>query len=283
MVGNYSYPFAAIVGQEQVKRGVLMAIVNPKAGGLLIGGVKGTAKTTIVRGVNEISRNKKRIDLPLNATEDMLFGTIDIEYAIQKGERKFSPGILARANENILYIDEINLLRGELLAAILEINLSGVNIVEREGIHFQHQTHYTVIGTMNLEEGTLSPQLLDRFGMYAEAVNEKTIDNRVLISKRLLEFERNNQLFQSKYQEEMQRLTLQVIKAQELLGTIKVSEAIICLAAQMCAKAFCVTNRVCGIGPSTASTNNNTLSTMDKIRSTSPPKSACPGVSTILI
>ena len=104
MVGQYSYPFAAIVGQEQVKRGVLMAIVNPKAGGLLIGGAKGTAKSTIVRGVSEIINNKKRIDLPLNATEDMLFGTIDIEYAIQKGERKFSPGILARANENILYI-----------------------------------------------------------------------------------------------------------------------------------------------------------------------------------
>ena len=243
MVGKYSYPFAAIVGQAQVKRGLLIAITNPKAGGLLIGGAKGTAKSTIVRGINEISRTKKRIDLPLNATEDMLFGTIDIEYAIQKGERRFSPGILARANENILYIDEINLLRSELLTAILDINTAGVNIVEREGIHFEHPARYTVIGTMNPEEGTLSPQILDRFGMYAEAVNEKEVSNRVVISKRLLEFERNIQLFQAQYQEDMKIITMQVIKAQEILGKIEVSEAMIYLAAQMCAQAFCAGHR----------------------------------------
>ena len=243
MTETYGYPFAAIVGQEQVKRGLLAAIINPKAGGLLIGGPKGTAKSTMVRGVNDITGNKKLVDLPLNTTEDMLFGTIDIEYALQKGERKFSPGILARANENILYIDEVNLLRTELLAAILDINTAGVNIVEREGVHCQHPACYTVIGTMNPEEGTLSPPLLDRFGMYAEAVNEKAVSNRVATSKRLLEFEKNTRLFREQYREEMKKITMQVLKAQKILGRIAVSEAMIHLAAQMCAKAFCAGHR----------------------------------------
>ena len=127
MMLHATYPFTAVVGQEQAKRALLIALVNPYAGGLLIGGRKGTAKTTLVRATQELLAPRKIIDLPLNVTEDMLFGSIDIEYAVSKGERRFLPGILGRANDNVLYIDEANLLRQELLTAVLDANSDGFN------------------------------------------------------------------------------------------------------------------------------------------------------------
>ena len=132
------FPFVAFVGQEMLKRGLEIALVNPKAGGILLGGPKGTAKSSIVRACGELCGPRTIVEVPLNATEDMLFGSIDIEYAVNMGERKFLPGILSRANDNILYIDEVNLLRTELLTAILDANSSGVNLVERDGISFSH-------------------------------------------------------------------------------------------------------------------------------------------------
>ena len=152
---NSLYPFTAVVGQEQAKKALLIALVNPKAGGLLIGGRKGTAKSVLARSTKELIGSKQFIDLPLNVTEDMLFGSIDIEYAVSKGRKRFAPGILARANENILYIDEVNLLRQELLLAVLDANAAGINQVERDGISFTHPVHLTVLATMNPEEGVL--------------------------------------------------------------------------------------------------------------------------------
>ena len=149
------YPFAAVTGQEQAKRAILIALVNHKAGGLLISGVTGTAKSVLVRGAAELSGDRKLLNLPLNVTEDMLFGSIDLEYAVTQGERRFEPGLLGRADGNIIYIDEVNLLRPELLTAVLDINMAGENRVERDGISFVHKTEYTVIGTMDPHEGVL--------------------------------------------------------------------------------------------------------------------------------
>lgn len=237
------FPFVAFVGQEMLKRGLEIALVNPKAGGILLGGPKGTAKSSIVRACGELCRPRTIVEVPLNATEDMLFGSIDIEYAVNMGKKKFLPGILSRANDNILYVDEVNLLRTELLTAILDANASGVNLVERDGISFSHVVHTTVIGTMNPEEGSLTSSVLDRFGMYAEAVNEQELEKRKLIMRRLLDFSHDIAGFKQAYAQQTKELLDRINNAQKILGAVEISEAMMQLAAQMCAKAFCAGHR----------------------------------------
>ncbi len=237
------YPFTAVVGLEQVKRAILIALVNPHAGGLLIGGRKGTAKTTLVRAAQELLTPRKIIELPLNVTEDMLFGSIDIEYAVSKGERRFLPGILGKANDNVLYIDEANLLRQELLTAVLDANTAGFNHVERDGISFTHQVNYTVIGTMNPEEGILPGHILDRFGMYVDVQGETEIANRVEIIKRALAYGNDIAEFRKQYAESVAELRELVNVSRETLKQVEVTEAMMQLAAQMCAQAFCAGHR----------------------------------------
>ena len=237
------YPFTAVVGLEQVKRAILIALVNPHAGGLLIGGRKGTAKTTLVRAAQELLTPRKIIELPLNVTEDMLFGSIDIEYAVSKGERRFLPGILGKANDNVLYIDEANLLRQELLTAVLDANTAGFNHVERDGISFTHQVNYTVIGTMNPEEGILPGHILDRFGMYVDVQGEAEIANRVEIIKRALAYGKDIAEFRKQYAESVAELRELVNVSRETLKQVEVTEAMMQLAAQMCAQAFCAGHR----------------------------------------
>lgn len=237
------YPFAAIVGQEQVKRAVLAALVNPRAGGLLIGGCKGSAKTLLVRSSSALLGKQQLINLPLNITEDMLFGSIDIEYAVSKGAKRFAPGLLSRANGNIIYIDEANLLRSELLNAVLDTAASGINCVERDGISYSEQLQFTVIGSMNPEEGTLPSHILDRFGMYVDVQGSKEISERVEIMHRILQFEQNPQSFCNTYAKETKDLKEQLEKAQELLAEVNITEAMMTLAAQMCAQAFCAGHR----------------------------------------
>ena len=237
------YPFTAVVGLEQVKRAILIALVNSHAGGLLIGGRKGTAKTTLVRAAQELLAPRKIIELPLNVTEDMLFGSIDIEYAVSKGERRFLPGILGKANDNVLYIDEANLLRQELLTAVLDANTAGFNHVERDGISFTHEVNYTVIGTMNPEEGILPGHILDRFGMYVDVQGEVEIDNRVEIIKRALAYGKDIADFRKQYAESVAELRELVNVSRETLKQVEVTEAMMQLAAQMCAQAFCAGHR----------------------------------------
>ena len=237
------YPFTAVVGLEQVKRAILIALVNPHAGGLLIGGRKGTAKTTLVRAAQELLTPRKIIELPLNVTEDMLFGSIDIEYAVSKGERRFLPGILGKANDNVLYIDEANLLRQELLTAVLDANTAGFNHVERDGISFTHEVNYTVIGTMNPEEGILPGHILDRFGMYVDVQGEAEIADRVEIIKRALAYGKDIAEFRKQYAESVAELCELVNVSRETLKQVEVTEAMMQLAAQMCAQAFCAGHR----------------------------------------
>ena len=243
MLTNAIYPFVAVVGQEQLKKALQIALVNQKAGGLLIGGEKGTAKSTLVRAAKEIIGTQKIVDLPLNATEDMLFGSIDIEYAVSKGERRFLPGILSRATGNILYIDEANLLRQELLTAVLDVNASGINQVERDGISFTHSVSYTVIGTMNPEEGVLPGHILDRFGMYVDAQSEKDVVIRTEIIRRSLACGFDIQSFRNSYFNETEKLAAKIALARSIVEEIEVSEAMMQLAAQMCAQAFCAGHR----------------------------------------
>lgn len=240
---NSLYPFTAVVGQEQVKKALLIALVNPKAGGLLIGGRKGTAKSVLARSTKELIGSKQFIDLPLNVTEDMLFGSIDIEYAVSKGQKRFAPGILARANENILYIDEVNLLRQELLLAVLDANAAGINQVERDGISFTHPVHLTVLATMNPEEGVLPQHILDRFGMYVDVEGEMELEQRVMIMRRALAYGSDVAVFRKEYAESTQELATKIEAAVKLLPQIQLSDAMLILAAQMVSQALCAGHR----------------------------------------
>ena len=237
------YPFVAVTGQEQAKRAILIALVNHKAGGLLISGVTGTAKSVLVRGAAELSGDRKLLNLPLNVTEDMLFGSIDLEYAVTRGERRFEPGLLGRADGNIIYIDEVNLLRPELLTAVLDINMAGENRVERDGISIVHKTEYTVIGTMDPHEGVLPNHLLDRFGLFVETENLKEKEQRKEIMQSLLDFAKDTTAFRAKYKEETEQLQAQIAKARELLPEVEISDAMMDLAVQYCSQAFCTGHR----------------------------------------
>lgn len=243
MQTNSLYPFTAVVGQEQAKKALLIALVNPKAGGLLIGGRKGTAKSVLARSTKELIGSKQFIDLPLNVTEDMLFGSIDIEYAVSKGQKRFAPGILARANENILYIDEVNLLRQELLLAVLDANAAGINQVERDGISFTHPVHLTVLATMNPEEGVLPQHILDRFGMYVDVASEMELEQRVKIMRQALAYGSDVAGFRKEYAPATQELAGKITAAIELLPQIQLSDAMLILAAQMVSQAMCAGHR----------------------------------------
>lgn len=237
------FPFAAVTGQEQAKKALLIALVNPRAGGLLVSGVTGTAKSVLVRGAAELSGDRKLLNLPLNITEDMLFGSIDMEYAVTQGERRFEPGLLGRADGNIIYIDEVNLLRPELLTAVLDINIAGENKVERDGISFSHAASYTVIGTMDPREGVLPNHLLDRFGLFVETENLKEKEQRKEIMQRLLDYAKDAAAFRKKFSGETEQLQTQVAKAREILPEVEISEAMMELAVQYCSQAFCAGHR----------------------------------------
>ena len=237
------YPFTAIVGQEQAKKAVLIALINKKAGGLLLGGAKGTAKSVLARSAQELAGGRRLLTLPLNVTEDMLFGSIDIEYAVSRGEKRFSAGILARATDNILYIDEANLLRQELLTAVLDANSAGVNNVERDGMSYSHAVCTTVIATMNPEEGTLPGHILDRFGLYVDVQPLMEIEQRAEVIRRALAYSRNIPAFRAQYAAETESLTEKIAAARLLLPRVEASDAMLTLAAQLCAQGYCAGHR----------------------------------------
>lgn len=242
MVKRTVFPFAAIVGQETVKQALLIAVVNPRAGGVLVAGEKGTAKSTLVRGLAELTE-AKLIELPLNATEDMVFGGLDMQHAVECGERRFLPGILARANKQILYIDEVNLLRRDFVNALLDAASTGVHRVEREGISCRHEAACTLIGTMNPEEGTLSSQLIDRFGLYAAVSREQDEAARAEIVRRILDYEPKPEEFREHYALAANEIRQRITTAKLLLAEITIPEPMMLLAAQMCAKAHSAGHR----------------------------------------
>jgi magnesium chelatase subunit I len=249
------------VGQEEMKLALLLNVIDPKIGGVMIMGDRGTGKSTTIRALadllpeipvvaddpfnshpsdpdlmsdavrqqleqnSEITvANKKvpMIDLPLGATEDRVCGTIDIEKALGEGVKAFEPGLLAKANRGILYVDEVNLLDDHLVDVLLDSAASGWNTVEREGISIRHPARFVLVGSGNPEEGELRPQLLDRFGMHAEIHTVKEPARRVEIVEQRAEFDQNPQIFLEKYQSEQQALQQQLVSAQERLPSVAI-------------------------------------------------------------
>ncbi len=257
------FPFTAIVGQERMKRALILNAIHPQIGGVLIRGERGTAKSTAARALafllpeiqvvadchfgcdpdlpatycdecrarveaGEVlpvaTRRTGFVDLPVSATEDRVVGTLDIEKAIQKGERHFEPGVLAAANRGVLYVDEVNLLDDHVVDLLLDSAAMGVNVVEREGISYQHPARFVLVGSMNPEEGDLRPQLLDRFAHAVDVVGLTNAQDRVEILRRRIDFEQNPDGFFAKYAAAEEKEAERIIRARNLYPLVRYTD-----------------------------------------------------------
>ncbi|MBN3927577.1 magnesium chelatase ATPase subunit I [Nostoc sp. NMS4] len=255
------FPFTAIVGQEEMKLALLLNVIDPKIGGVMIMGDRGTGKSTTIRALADLlpeisvvandpfssdpsdpdlmsdevrqlleqgaeipvaHKKVQMVDLPLGATEDRVCGTIDIEKALSEGVKAFEPGLLAKANRGILYVDEVNLLDDHLVDVLLDSAASGWNTVEREGISIRHPARFVLVGSGNPEEGELRPQLLDRFGMHAEIHTVKEPALRVQIVEQRADFDQNPPVFLENYKPQQEALQEQIVNAQQLLPEVKI-------------------------------------------------------------
>ncbi|MDO8964077.1 MAG: magnesium chelatase subunit D family protein [Coriobacteriia bacterium] len=270
-----TFPFTAIVGQETLKTALLINAVDPRVGGVLIRGEKGTAKSTAVRALAMVlppidvvegcrfscdpgspadlceecrvraeagelpvaSRRPRVVDLPVSATEDRLVGTLDIEAAIKRGERRFEAGLLAAANRGILYVDEVNLLDDHLVDTLLDSAAMGVNHVEREGIAFEHSARFMLVGTMNPEEGDVRPQLLDRFGLCADVVGLSIPADRVEVLERRQAHEDDAKSFRRKWDAEERSLEASLKRARDLVRRVKIPRELLFFIATVCSEA----------------------------------------------
>jgi Mg-chelatase subunit ChlI len=258
------FPFTAIVGQERMKRALILNAINPRIGGVLIRGERGTAKSTAARALAallpeitvvadcsfgcdpnrpttwctncreradsglELPVNQRRtlfVDLPVSATEDRVVGTLDIERAIQQGERRFEPGVLAAANRGVLYVDEVNLLDDHVVDLLLDAAAMGVNVVEREGISFSHPARFILVGTMNPEEGDLRPQLLDRFALCVDMRGIRDQRARMAIMEHNLAFEADPEGFRAEWISREEEQTEEIAQARDLLPYVKYNQS----------------------------------------------------------
>lgn len=254
------FPFTAIVGQDEMKLALQLNVIDPKIGGVMIMGDRGTGKSTTIRAIadllpqieivkndpfnsspydldlmsNEVKLNIQKgsvletefikipmVDLPLGATEDRVCGTIDIEKALTEGIKAFEPGLLAKANRGILYVDEVNLLDDHLVDILLDSAASGWNTVEREGISIRHPARFVLVGSGNPEEGELRPQLLDRFGMHAEIRTVKDPTLRVKVVEERTAFDQAPNIWVENYKEKQQELRNRIVAAQKLLPNVE--------------------------------------------------------------
>lgn len=307
------FPFTAIVGQEEMKLALLLNIIDPKIGGVMIMGDRGTGKSTTIRALADllpeidvvaddpfnshptdpemmgdtvrqsidqgvevpvVKKKVMMVDLPLGATEDRVCGTIDIEKALSEGVKAFEPGLLAKANRGILYVDEVNLLDDHLVDVLLDSAASGWNTVEREGISIRHPARFVLVGSGNPEEGELRPQLLDRFGMHAEIRTVKEPVLRVQIVEQRTEFDQDPVPFLEKYQPQQTDLQCQIVDAQERLKAIAIDYDLRVKISQMCAeldvdglRGDIVTNRA---AKALAALEGRTEVTVDEIRRIAP-------------
>ncbi len=266
-------PFTAIVGQERMKQALILNAINPKIGGVLIRGEKGTAKSTAVRALAEllpemevvgncpfncnpdnpdemcdicyesaanggkldiVTRKRRVVDLPLGCTEDRVVGTLNIEKAIKEGIRALEPGILAAANRGILYIDEINLLDDHVADVLLDSAAMAVNVVEREGISVSHPSGFILVGTMNPEEGEIRPQLLDRFGLQANVESLTDVEERVAIVKVAERFDSDPEGFRESYGDSQRELGEKISKAETILPDVVISDDLLRTTAEIC-------------------------------------------------
>ncbi|MBO6267470.1 MAG: AAA family ATPase, partial [Synergistaceae bacterium] len=230
------YPFAAALGMEKAKEAVLLALVNPRAGGLLISGEKGTGKSTLARGARELI-DAPWTEVPVSVTEDRLFGSIDAEAAVKLGVRKLQPGLVDEAKDGVLYIDDANLLRDNILSAVLSIREAGGYHLERDGLSEQRDTSYTVLAVMTPESGTLPASALDRFGLFVSVEPETDGEARAEIVRRVTEYEKDGAAFRAKWEKETKELAKKIADARALLPTVEVSDAMIRLSSVYTMKA----------------------------------------------
>lgn len=269
------FPFTAIVGQEEMKLALQLNVIDPKIGGVMIMGDRGTGKSTTIRAIAdllpeievvkddpfnshksdlELMSNEVKfaiqnqvtletefikipmVDLPLGATEDRVCGTIDIEKALTDGVKAFEPGLLAKANRGILYVDEVNLLDDHLVDILLDSAASGWNTVEREGISIRHPARFVLVGSGNPEEGELRPQLLDRFGMHAEIRTVKDPILRVKVVEERTSFDQNPQMWLENYENQQQELREKIISAQKLLPNVEIDYNLRVKISEVCSK-----------------------------------------------
>jgi len=268
-----SFPFTAFVNQEPLKLALTLNAINPRIGGVLIRGQKGTGKSTAVRALADLlpmvevvagcpfncnpydptnmcencrgrhekgeklpmeKRKMRVITLPLGATEDRVIGTLDIEKAIREGIRALEPGLLAEVNQNILYVDEVNLLPDHIVDDILDSASSGWNIVEREAVSVAHPSRFILIGTMNPEEGELRPQILDRLALHVAVKGIYEKEARIEIIRKNLEFDEDPIKFRKKYQKQQSELTKKIVEAQKILDKVTTPNAILDAVARAC-------------------------------------------------
>jgi magnesium chelatase subunit I len=269
------YPFAAIVGQDRMKKALILNIINPALSGVLIRGEKGTAKSTAVRALAHIlpeisvfnhdpfqldpvserdllpelqkalglgpqepppeaKRKIKVVELPVGATEDRLVGSLDLERALKTGEKRVEPGLLAAAHRGILYVDEVNLLDDHLVDVLLDSAAMGINTIEREGVSFAHPARFTLVGTMNPEEGELRPQLLDRFGLCVNIGGILDLEKRVAVLERRASFEEDPESFSAKWEPQSRQLAENIQKAQKLLPQVQAAPELLYHIARFC-------------------------------------------------
>lgn len=265
-VVNPIFPFTAIVGQEEMKLALILNVIDPKIGGVIIMGDRGTGKSTTIRAIADLLPkiqivedspfnldpanfhdttnvntdvntrfiNVPMIDLPLGATEDRVCGTIDIEKALTEGIKSFEPGLLAKANRGILYVDEVNLLDDHLVDLLLDSAASGWNTVEREGISIRHPARFVLVGSGNPEEGELRPQLLDRFGMHAEIKTVKDASLRVQIVEQRSQFDQNPFFCIEAYKEKQEELKNNILLAQQRLSQVNLDETLKLKISEVC-------------------------------------------------
>lgn len=269
------FPFTGIIGQTEMKLALILNVTDPRIGGVMIMGDRGTGKSTTIRALVDIlpeidvvpddpfnssptdpefmsesiremfesgqtlMTSKKKvpmIDLPLGATEDRVCGTIDIEKALTEGVKSFEPGLLAKANRGILYVDEVNLLDDHLVDVLLDSAASGWNTVEREGISIKHPAQFVLVGSGNPEEGELRPQLLDRFGMHAEIRTIADPKLRVEIVQQRIDFDSNPEELLKTYEEKQQELRNNILRAKELLPQVKIAKDLRIKISQVCSE-----------------------------------------------
>lgn len=268
------FPFSAVVAQEEMKRSLLIAAIDPSIGGVLVFGDRGTGKSTAIRGLAALlpkmravdcvyncdpeageealctecrTRRAKGplksrmvpvpvVDLPLGATEDRVIGALDLERALTKGEKAFEPGLLARAHRGFLYIDEVNLLEDHLVDSLLDVAASGENLVEREGLSIRHPARFVLVGSGNPEEGELRPQLQDRFGLSVEVKTPQDLPTRMKVVRLRDEFERDPPAFVLKWKRQDSKVRNQIQKARDFLPTVEVPDATLEQAGRLCIK-----------------------------------------------
>lgn len=269
------YPFTAIVGQKRMRRALILNAIDTRIGGVLIRGERGTAKSTAARALAALlppvqvvqgcrfgcdpqkpvywctecrerfsedeqppieTRRTPFINLPISATEDRVVGTLDIEKAIQKGERHFEAGVLASANRGLLYIDEVNLLDDHVVDVLLDSAAMGMNIIEREGISFAHPARFILVGTMNPEEGDLRPQLLDRFALSVDIHGILEPRQRVQIMQRNLAFESDPESFREEWLSKERELSEQIAQARKLVDQVRYTNRDLLVIADLTAK-----------------------------------------------